>query len=106
MIQHTNIGRTLTINGDITASEELVIEGKIKANQVVVSGFPLVIGKGSVIEAALHAAHVTIFGKVTGSVSADESIHLGPTAEVRGDIKAPKVHIDDLAILEGRIYKA
>jgi len=106
MIAHTKIGPTISIGGDITAREELIIEGSVSANNINVDGFPLIIGRSANVQAQnISAKHITIFGTVNGNITASESIHLGATSRVIGDLKAPKIHIDDLSYLEGRMLK-
>lgn len=50
----------------------------------------------------LFANNVVILGCVRGHVVANETVVLGSTARVSGDIKAAKVIVHDGAVIEGR----
>ena len=109
----TIIGRAVSIEGSIRGKENLVIEGTLVGDgQVIVNGRfnGIIESLGSVTvaprgraEAAFHAAAVVVSGKVLGNISADERIELEATADVTGDLSAPRVLIREGAKITGRI---
>ena len=101
----TRIGPKVVITGEITSDEELTIEGTVTANKIESRNGILITGRGSVVRAELVGRKVTVFGRLDGNVNATESIYIGETAVVNGDLKAPKIHLNDDAILNGRIIK-
>ncbi|MDH5654953.1 MAG: polymer-forming cytoskeletal protein [Spirochaetia bacterium] len=101
----TRIGPSVVINGEIVSDEELTIEGTVTANKIESRNGTLITGKTSVIKAELSGKKVTVFGKLDGNVNAQESIYIGESAVVNGDLKAPKIHLNDDAVLNGRIFK-
>jgi len=97
----TFIGSNITIEGTISGSDPVVIEGTIRGN-VNLTGDLLVAPKARV-EATVHARNVTIEGKLTGDVSADERVELVSTAVVDGNIKAPKIVVAEGAKFRGNV---
>ncbi len=102
-IAHTNtfFGANLTIDGTVTGSEPVVIEGTVRG-KINLSG-ELRIGTKARIEATVHAKNVTVEGKLTGDISADDKVELVATATVDGNIKAPKVVVAEGARFRGSV---
>lgn len=71
-------------------------EGKLDTK-----GF-LTIGENAKVKANLTGDNIIIAGKVTGNISATESLAIVAPAFVRGDISSPRLSIADGAIFEGR----
>ena len=63
----------------------------------------LLIGEGGRAEADVTARKVVVFGELKGNIEAKESVELGHTARVEGNIRAPKLRIDEGALLNGRV---
>jgi cytoskeletal protein CcmA (bactofilin family) len=93
----TFFGPNVTIDGTITGSEKGVITGKINLTG------ELRIGTKARIEATVHAKNVTVEGKLTGDISADERIELVATAAVDGNLKAPKIVVAEGARFRGSV---
>lgn len=97
----TFFGPNITVDGTITGSEPVVIEGLIRG-RIDLTG-DLRIGTKARIEATVHARNVTVEGKLTGDVSADERVELVATATVDGNIKAPKIIVAEGAKFRGNV---
>ncbi|MEA2490776.1 MAG: hypothetical protein QOH21_2568 [Acidobacteriota bacterium] len=97
----TFFGPNLTIEGTITGSEPVVIEGTVRGNINITSD--LRVGTKARIEATVHARNVTIEGKLTGDISADDRVELVASAIVDGNIKAPKIIVADGARFRGSV---
>ena len=55
------------------------------------------------MEATVHARNVTVEGKVTGDISADDRLELVLTATVDGNIRAPKIIVAEGAKFRGSV---
>ena len=97
----TFIAPNILIEGTISGSEPVVVEGTIRGN-VNLSG-DLLLGTKARVEATLHARNVIIEGKLTGDVSADEKVELVATATVDGNIRAPKIVVAEGAKFRGNV---
>ena len=97
----TYIGRNITIDGTITGSEAVLIEGTVRG-KIDMSG-ELRVGIPARVEATVHAKNVTVEGKLTGDISADDRVELVASATVDGNIKAPKIVVAEGAKFRGNV---
>ena len=49
------------------------------------------------------AKAVTIFGAVTGTIAASDTVDLRGTASVEGNISSPRLAVSDGAVMKGRV---
>jgi len=96
------IGETLHFKGELSAGEDLVIEGKVegKINQ---GKCCLTVKPKGVLVANVNATKIFIEGTVTGDLSATVSVTVRETGVVKGNIIAPKVAITEGATFNGSI---
>ena len=97
----TFFGPNVTIDGTVTGSEPILIEGTVRG-KINLTG-ELRVGTKARIEATVHAKNVTVEGKLTGDVSADEKVELVASATVEGNIKAPKIIVAEGARFRGSV---
>jgi cytoskeletal protein CcmA (bactofilin family) len=98
----TTIGHSVSISGDVSSSEDLQIDGRVRG-RVLVKESTLVIGTQAEIEAEIRGKRVRIHGTVKGNVAASERIELSPTAIVIGSLSADRVVMAEGARFQGRI---
>ncbi len=97
----TYLGPDVVIDGTISGSEAIIIEGTVRGK--INLGSDLQIGTRARVEATVHAKNVTIEGKLMGDVSADDRVELVMTASVDGNIKAPKIIVAEGAKFRGSV---
>jgi cytoskeletal protein CcmA (bactofilin family) len=97
----TMIGTNVTVEGTITGTEPVVIEGTVRGK--VDMSADLLVGTKARIEATVHARNVTVEGKVHGDISADDRVELVASANVEGNIKAPKIVVAEGAKFRGNV---
>ena len=97
-----NIGKSVVINGELTGSEDLTIEGHVEG-KIELRQNVLTIGPNGKIKATVYAKSVVILGEVTGNVTASEKVDLRDNGSVDGDIAAPRVAIAEGAHFRGSI---
>ncbi|MFM7202917.1 MAG: polymer-forming cytoskeletal protein [Myxococcota bacterium] len=95
------IGRDIYIKGEVTGSEELVVEGQIEG--AVHLRNHLLIAEGAVIVADVNADAITVHGEVRGNLVASNRVDILASARVSGDVKAPQVYLADGARFKGAI---
>ncbi|MEE3202861.1 MAG: polymer-forming cytoskeletal protein [Acidobacteriota bacterium] len=98
----TSLGRTLIIKGELTAEENLIIEGTVEGN-ISVPEHAVAVGRTARVSADIMAKTVTILGEASGRFTASEKIELRQTARVVGGIIATRVEMIEGAIFEGSI---
>ncbi|MXO75470.1 polymer-forming cytoskeletal protein [Altererythrobacter aerius] len=93
------IGSDVVITGDVSASADLHVDGRIEGDIRCAS---LVQGEGSHIEGAVSAESARLAGSVSGSISARELVIL-KTARIHGDVHYDALTIEQGADVEGRL---
>jgi cytoskeletal protein CcmA (bactofilin family) len=97
----TYFGPNISIDGTVTGNESVLVEGSINGT-INLTG-DLRVGTKARIEAKVHAKNVTVEGKLTGDISADERVELVASATVDGNIKAPKIIVAEGAKFRGSV---
>jgi cytoskeletal protein CcmA (bactofilin family) len=92
------IGADVTIKGDVSASTELHVDGRIEGDITCES---LVQGETSVIEGAITAETARLAGRISGSITARHLVVL-KSARVEGDVNYDALTIEQGAQVEGR----
>ena len=96
------IGPGIEIDGTISGSENLLVEGNVKG-QIHLSSHEVTVGKSGRVKAGITAKVIRIAGQVAGDVSGEEKVVISGTGNVRGNVKAPRVVLEDGAIFKGSI---
>ena len=97
----TIIGHGMTIEGEITSDEEVVVAGTVRG-RLSAEG-PVTIEAGAVVEADIGASSLSVGGQVTGNVSASDRVDLLAGARLVGDVKASRLTIADGASFKGNV---
>jgi len=96
------IGETLHFKGELSAGEDLVIEGKVEG--IVNQGkCCLTVKPKGILIAKVNATKIFIEGRVEGDLSATVGVTIRESGQVTGNIIAPKVAIDEGATFNGNI---
>ena len=97
-----NIGKSIQIKGDLTGNEDLVVEGKVEG-RIDLPNNQLTIGAEGQVKADLHAKTVVVIGHVTGNIGATERVEVQATGIVDGDVKSPRLIVQEGAVLNGAV---
>ncbi|MBK6847325.1 MAG: polymer-forming cytoskeletal protein [Proteobacteria bacterium] len=97
----TVIGPSLVIDGEVSADEDLVVEGTLRGTLQLSRS--LVVEPSGVVEADVEADSAVISGQVKGKVVARQKVELRANARLIGDIKAARVVIAEGATFRGTI---
>ena len=96
------IGPSITIKGDVTGDEDLMIQGRIEGS-VDLTQHNVTIGSSGRVKAGVKGRMVVVEGEVEGDLQATEQIILRNTAKVEGSLSAPRVALEDGAVFRGGI---
>lgn len=102
MTSTAHIGPSITIKGEVHASEDLIISGHIDGT-LRVEGYVVSLNAGSEVTANIAARTIVIAGTVLGTLVAEERIELREGADVDGELTTPKLAMRDGAELHGRV---
>lgn len=96
------IGRSITIRGEVSGDEDLLIQGTVDGS-VELRQHSVTVGPEGRVTARITARIVTIEGEVEGDLEAQEQIILRASARVNGDMTAPRVVLEDGATFRGMV---
>jgi cytoskeletal protein CcmA (bactofilin family) len=97
-----NIGKSISIKGDLTGNEDMVIEGKVEG-KVDLPNNQLTVGANGTVRAEISAKAVVVVGRVAGNVNGSERVEIQGTGVVEGDVSAPRLVVAEGAVLNGAI---
>ena len=96
------IGPTLVIKGELSADEDLIIEGKIEGT-IAHHKKHLTVGKQGRVKADIHASSVIIEGRLVGDIHSEGLVSLANGADVKGNIFCARIVMEDGARFAGKI---
>ena len=99
----SEFGSTLVFRGELSADEEILIQGTVEGT-IVHHKKTLIVGKDGRVKGLIHANFVTIEGQVDGDIHGDVLVRLTGSADVSGDIFCARVSMDDGARFNGTMY--
>ena len=92
------LGPDIAINGDLTATADLHLDGKINGD---IKCAALVQGEASEVTGMVVAESARIAGRIKGSISADILV-IQKTARIEGDVSYGSLTIEEGAQVEGK----
>jgi cytoskeletal protein CcmA (bactofilin family) len=98
----TVIGKSVTIRGELSGKEDLYMDGTIEGT-ILLPDSRLTVGPNGRVMADMEARDIVIYGFVEGNIRAAGRIELRESAEVKGDIHAERLSIEENARLKGRV---
>ena len=99
------IGTGTTVDGDVTFSGGLRIDGVVQGKVATVENKPatLVLSEQARIEGEVHVSHMVINGTVTGPVNANDYLELQAKARVNGDVVYRTLEMHVGAVVQGKL---
>jgi cytoskeletal protein CcmA (bactofilin family) len=95
------LGPTLYFKGDLSAEEDLLIQGRIEGS--ITHTQRLTVGAQGTVKANIRAQLIIVEGTVDGDLQAEKSVLVKETAKICGNIFAPTVSIMEGASFSGSI---
>lgn len=96
------LSRTLTVNGEVSADEDLVIDGKVHGT-IRVPSHAIVIGPTAEIKADVLARVIEVRGRVDASIVASERAVIRSGAHVAGRVVSPRLVVEEGATVDGQL---
>ena len=98
----TVIGSTISIKGDLTGEEDLLIEGRVEG-KIELRHHSVTVGKNGHIKADIYGKTITVEGTVEGNLYGEEQLIVRQSGTVRGNIVSPRVALEDGSNFKGSI---
>jgi cytoskeletal protein CcmA (bactofilin family) len=96
------VGASIQLDGDLRGQEDLLVEGEVNGT-IQLRNNTLTIGTQGKIRAHVFAKEIHVEGVVEGDLYASERITVRRSAQVRGNITAPRVTLEEGARFKGSI---
>lgn len=96
------IGKTVVMKAQISAKEDLYIDGELEGT-VDLPGHDLIVGPNGKLAANVKARNVAVHGVLRGNVQAAEKVEIRKTGSLLGDLTTAGVTIEDGAYFKGSI---
>ena len=95
------LGPTLKFKGELTAEEDLLIQGSIEGS--IKHSSSLTIGESGRVKADVSAEYVAVEGNVEGDIHGTQSVTIRESANINGNISSPTVSLLEGATFNGNI---
>ena len=96
------IGPTMVFKGELSADEDLIIEGHIEGT-ITHHKKHLTVGKQGRVHADINASSVIVLGELVGDIRSDGMVSLAKSARVKGNIYCARIVMEDGARFKGKI---
>ncbi len=96
------IGRSISIKGEISGKEDLIIQGRVEG-KIDLKKNNITVDKSGSIKGDIYGKSITLEGEVEGNLFGEKRIVLQPSGVVRGDMRAPAIHLEEGAKFKGNI---
>jgi cytoskeletal protein CcmA (bactofilin family) len=93
---------TFELVGELRGNVDLSIDGRV-SGRISAGQNHVTIGAGARATADVAARSVLVRGQVVGDITADEKVTVARSASVQGDIRSPRVCLEDGAKFTGRV---
>jgi len=101
----STISAGLKINGEISGSSNLFIDGETQGKIRFVEA-RVTVGPNGKVQSDIEAREIVVEGTVRGNLKASERIQLGESSRVQGILETPRLGIEDGAKLRGKVHMA
>ena len=96
------IGASLHFKGDLSGNEDLEVHGRFEGT-IKLKQNNLTVGKQGSVQANVRAKIINVEGTIEGDLTGDERVVVRESGNVRGNIIAPRVSLEDGAKFKGSI---
>ena len=96
------LGPTLKFKGSLAADEDLIIDAMVEG-AIASPNNKLTIGMKGHIKANVQALQIIVEGTVVGDLHSEDSVVIKKSADVNGNIFAPKISIEKGATFNGQL---
>ena len=95
----TVIGRNTSIKGEISGSGNVRIDGHIEGG-ISIDG-NAVVGEAGLVEGDIKAKNLIVSGKVTGNADVEANLCIYATGQLIGDIRVSSFKVEDGGVFKG-----
>lgn len=100
--QRATIGASVSIKGEISGDEDILIEGAVEGT-INLKQNMVTVAKTGKVKANVNGVVINVEGEVFGDLAATEQIVVHKSGRVRGNLTAPRISVEDGARVRGQI---
>jgi cytoskeletal protein CcmA (bactofilin family) len=97
-----SIGKSVQIRGEVKGSEDLLVDGVVEGT-ITLTESRLTIGPNARVQANVSARDVVVIGSLDGDIDATGRVELRAGANLKGDIHAARLSIEENALFSGKV---
>ena len=94
------LGKGTEFKGVLSFSGTIRVDGKVEGE--IVSKDTLIAGDGAFLQGEISVGTLILSGKVMGNITAGLKVHLLAPANIQGNIKTPKLIIEEGVVFDGK----
>ena len=96
------ISKAISIKGEVTGSEDLLVDGEINGKITIAEG-KVTVGPSGRVTADIEAAEVVVRGHFKGALRGRERVVIGQTGQVDGNVVTRRIVIEEGAVFSGQV---
>jgi len=97
----TVIGPSIVVKGILAGEERVVVRGRVEGRMQVSD--QVVVEREGTVEAEVSSESLRVIGTLRGNATATQRVELLPGSNVKGDLTAPRIWIQEGAKFKGQI---
>lgn len=102
MGQLARIGKSVSIKGEISGSEDIYVDGQVEGS-ISLGGNSLTVGPDGRVRANITAKNVAVSGSLEGNLQVSERTEMRKSAVVNGDVQTRRIAIEEGAYFKGKL---
>ena len=100
--QQAIIGPSISIKGDVSGQENLLIQGRVEG-KVLLKGNDVTVGQSGKVKADIHGKSIRVEGEVQGNLYGEKEVVIEASGNVMGNLIAPRVILENGSRFKGSI---
>lgn len=96
------IGPSISIKGDLSGQEDLLIEGQVEG-EISLTQHHVTVGRNGRVQADIHGESITVEGEVRGNLYGQKEVVIRASGQMEGNITAPGVILENGCRFRGNI---
>lgn len=100
--QHSTIGKSIRIKGEIAASDPVYIYGTVEGS-ISAPAHRVTVGKEGRVKADITAREVVVMGEVCGNLNSGDRVEIRSEGSLTGDLATHRICIEDGAMVKGSV---
>lgn len=96
------ISKAISIKGEVTGSEDLLVDGEVNGKITITEG-KVTVGSSGRVAADIEAAEIVVRGHFKGALHGRDRVVIGQTGQVNGNVVTRRIVIEEGAVFSGQV---